>query len=321
MDYAPPRSMKPAETHYCPGCGHGIAHRLICEVVDDLGIRERTLAVAPVGCAVLAYDYFNFDVTEAAHGRAPAVATGMKRCNPGMVVFTYQGDGDLAAIGAGEIVNAANRGELISVFFINNATYGMTGGQMAPTTLVGQKTTTSPAGRVATRDGWPMRVIEMLSQLSGTAYAERCILDTPAHIRAARTAIRHSFDMQIAGRGFSIVELLAACPVGWGLSPVVSISMMGPRMTPVFPLGVTKDIGLSPAPAVSQELAKTSGAPGALAPPTTTPCPSVEKISKPATEPTPEEEEEEAPSTAWSEIHINLLTGTSPAPTTESNNA
>ena len=236
-----PESMKPAVTHYCAGCGHGVAHRLICEVIDELGIRGRTLAVAPVGCAVFAYDYFDFDVTEAAHGRAPAVATGMKRCNPGSVVFTYQGDGDLAAIGAGEIVNAANRGELISVFFINNATYGMTGGQMAPTTLIGQKTTTSPAGRLPAREGWPMKVVEMLSQLDGTVYAERCALDTPAHIRAARTAIRRSFDCQIAGRGFSIVELLSACPVAWGVSPVEAVRLVAGHMTTAFPLGVFKD--------------------------------------------------------------------------------
>jgi len=240
MTYTRPESLKPAATHYCAGCGHGVAHRLICEVIDELGIRGRTLAVAPVGCAVFAYDYFDFDVTEAAHGRAPAVATGMKRCNPSSVVFTYQGDGDLAAIGAGEIVNAANRGELISVFFINNATYGMTGGQMAPTTLVGQKTPTSPLGRLPAREGWPMKVVEMLSQLDGTAYAERCALDTPAHIRAARAAIRRSFDCQLAGRGFSIVELLSACPVGWGTSPVEAVRLVASQMTATFPLGVFK---------------------------------------------------------------------------------
>ena len=240
MTYTRPESLKQAVTHYCAGCGHGVAHRLICEVIDELGIRGRTLAVAPVGCAVFAYDYFDFDVTEAAHGRAPAVATGMKRCNPSSVVFTYQGDGDLAAIGAGEIVNAANRGELISVFFINNATYGMTGGQMAPTTLVGQKTPTSPLGRLPAREGWPMKVVEMLSQLDGTAYAERCALDTPAHIRAARAAIRRSFDCQLAGRGFSIVELLSACPVGWGTSPAEAVRLVADEMTATFPLGVFK---------------------------------------------------------------------------------
>ena len=312
MEYSPPRSMKPVETHYCAGCGHGVAHRLICEVIDDLGIRERTLAVAPVGCAVMAYDYWDFDVTEAAHGRAPAVATGMKRCNPGMVVFSYQGDGDLAAIGAGEIVNAANRGELISVFFINNATYGMTGGQMAPTTLVGQKTTTCPSGRVTARDGWPMRVVEMLAQLSGTAYAERCALDTPAHIRAARTAIRHAFDMQIAGRGFSIVELLAACPVGWGLSPTVAISLMGPRMTPVFPLGVTKDIGIKPQVEIPRAPAKPEAAP--------TPPADVPRASASADDATdsPTEVSEAPPRT---EIKINLVAEDSPAPSVEDDHA
>ncbi len=240
MKYERPQSLLPVSTHYCAGCGHGVAHRLICEVIDELGIRERTLAVAPVGCAVLAYDYWNFDVTEAAHGRAPAVATGMKRCNPDKVVFTYQGDGDLAAIGAGEVVNAANRGELITVFFINNSNYGMTGGQMAPTTLLRQKTTTSPAGRDPRREGWPMKVVEMLAQLDGVAYAARCALDTPAHIRTAKKAIRDAFMAQLEGRGFAIVEMLAACPVGWGVSPVKAVELIEREMIPTYPLGVFK---------------------------------------------------------------------------------
>ena len=240
MQYTRPTALQDVATHYCAGCGHGVAHRLIAEVVDELGIRERTLAVAPVGCAVLAYDYWNFDVTEAAHGRAPAVATGMRRCNPDKVVFTYQGDGDLAAIGAGEIVNAANRGELISVFFINNATYGMTGGQMAPTTMLHQRTTTSPRGREPRAEGWPMKVVEMLAQLDGTAYAVRCALDTPKNIRAARAAIKKAFEVQLAGQGLAIVELLSACPVGWGMKPVEAIKAMAGTMTAQFPLGVVK---------------------------------------------------------------------------------
>ena len=245
MDYAPPCSMKSAETHYCPGCGHGIAHRLICEVVDDLGIRERTLAVAPVGCAVLAYDYFNFDVTEAAHGRAPAVATGMKRCNPGMVVFTYQGDGDLAAIGAGEIVNAANRGELITVFFINNATYGMTGGQMAPTTLMGQKSSTSPDGRTAFM-GQPMKMAELIAGLDGPVYVERVALyDAKQRIKAQK-AITKALRMQVEGRGFAFVEVLAECPTHLGLTPEETERWVKESMLPVFPLGVKKDVVVEP---------------------------------------------------------------------------
>jgi len=240
MQYTRPTALQDVATHYCAGCGHGVAHRLIAEVVDELGLRERTLAVAPVGCAVLAYDYWNFDVTEAAHGRAPAVATGMRRCHPDKVIFTYQGDGDLAAIGAGEIVNAANRGELISVFFINNATYGMTGGQMAPTTMLQQRTTTSPRGRAARTEGWPMKVVEMLAQLDGTAYAVRCALDTPKNIRAARAAIKTAFAVQLAGQGFAIVELLSACPVGWGMKPVEAIKALASNMTAQFPLGVLK---------------------------------------------------------------------------------
>jgi len=248
MIYKRPESMQLVSTHYCAGCGHGVAHRLICEVIDELGIRERVLAVAPVGCAVLAYDYWNFDVTEAAHGRAPAVATGMKRCNPDKIVFTYQGDGDLAAIGAGEIVNAANRGELISVFFTNNANYGMTGGQMAPTTMLGQATTTSPSGRDARREGWPMKVIEMLAQLDGVVYAARCAVHTPKHVREAKKAIRAAFDAQIAGAGFAIVELLAACPVGWGVKPTEAVQVIEQQMIPAYPLGTLKQVaGAAPA--------------------------------------------------------------------------
>lgn len=241
MKYTRPEALQETDMHYCPGCGHGIAHRIICETIDELGVRERTLAVAPVGCAVLAYYYWNFDVTEAAHGRAPAVATGMRRCHPDKVVFTYQGDGDLAAIGAGEIVNAANRGELISVFFVNNAIYGMTGGQMAPTTGIGQKTTTSPCGRDTHEQGWPVRIVEMLSQLDGTVYAERCALNTPKNIRAAKKAVKKAFEIQLEGRGFSIVELLSMCPVGWGMTPHDATQFVEEKMIPYYSLGTFKD--------------------------------------------------------------------------------
>jgi 2-oxoglutarate/2-oxoacid ferredoxin oxidoreductase subunit beta len=241
MKYTRPEALQETDMHYCPGCGHGIAHRIICETIDELGIRERTLGVAPVGCAVLAYYYWNLDVTEAAHGRAPAVATGIRRCHPDKVVFTYQGDGDLAAIGAGEIVNAANRGERISVFFVNNAIYGMTGGQMAPTTGIGQKTTTSPHGRDTHEQGWPMKIVEMLSQLEGTVYAARCALNTPKNIRAAKKAVKIAFETQLAGRGFSIVELLSMCPVGWGISPHDATLYVEEKMIPQYSLGTFKD--------------------------------------------------------------------------------
>ena len=190
---------------------------------------------------MLAYDYWNFDVTEAAHGRAPAVATGMKRCNPDKVVFTYQGDGDLAAIGAGEIVNAANRGEFISVFFINNAIYGMTGGQMAPTSLLQQKTSTSPSGRTSAAEGFPIKIAEMLSQLDGVVYAERCSLDTPKNVRVAKKAIKKAFEIQLEKKGFSIVEMLSMCPVGWKVSPVKATELVRKAMIPTFPLGVFKE--------------------------------------------------------------------------------
>ncbi len=240
MNYSYPESLSENITHYCPGCSHGIAHRLICESIDELKIREKTLAVAPVGCAVLAYDYWKFDVTEAAHGRAPAVATGMKRCNPESVVFTYQGDGDLAAIGAGEIVNAANRGEFISVFFINNAIYGMTGGQMAPTSLKKQKTSTSPCGRNPVFHGFPIKIVEMLSQLEGVVYAERCALNNPKNVRTAKKAIKKAFENQINKKGFSIVELLSMCPVGWKVTPKKAAELVDTAMLPEFPLGVFK---------------------------------------------------------------------------------
>ena len=241
MNYSYPKSLSKNITHYCPGCSHGIAHRMISEAIDELDVRGKTLAVAPVGCAVLAYDYWNFDVTEAAHGRAPAVATGMKRCNPDNIVFTYQGDGDLAAIGAGEIVNAANRGEFISVFFINNAIYGMTGGQMAPTSLRNQKTSTSPRGRNPIVEGFPIKIVEMLSQLDGVVYAERCALNNPKNVRTAKKAIKKAFENQINKKGFSIVEMLSMCPVGWKVTPQKATELVDNAMIPEFPLGVFKE--------------------------------------------------------------------------------
>ncbi len=236
-----PDSLRPNRTHYCAGCGHGIVHRLIAECVDELGIREKTVAVAPVGCAVLAYDYWDFDVTEAAHGRTPAVATGLKRILTDRVVFTYQGDGDLAAIGTAEIVHAANRGENICVFFVNNAVYGMTKGQMAPTTLVGQKTTTTPLGRNPSNEGCPIRVCELLNTLDLPAYLERTTVTSPARVRATKRAIKHAFETQLAGRGFSLVEILSPCATHWRLRPADAMEFIETQMTNVFPLGVIRD--------------------------------------------------------------------------------
>ena len=240
--FARPESLQPARTHYCAGCGHGIVHRLIAECVDELGIRGQTVGVAPVGCAVLAYDYFNFDVTEAAHGRTPAVATGIKRVCPDRVVFTYQGDGDLAAIGTAEIVHAANRGENISVFFINNTVYGMTGGQMAPTTMLDQRTTTTPAGRDRSIHGSPIRVCELLATLDGSAYLERVALNTPAHVRKAKAAVRKAFEVQQAGAGLALVEFLSMCPTYWRMTPGDAVKHIDTVLTGVFPLGVVKDV-------------------------------------------------------------------------------
>jgi Pyruvate:ferredoxin oxidoreductase and related 2-oxoacid:ferredoxin oxidoreductases, beta subunit len=230
-----------APFHYCPGCTHGIAHRLVAECIEEMGLQERTVGVVPVGCAVFAYNYFNVDVYEAAHGRAPAVATGAKRVHPENLVFTYQGDGDLASIGTAEIVHAAARGEKISTIFINNAIYGMTGGQMAPTTLVGQKTTTSPYGRKAELCGYPVRVAEMLSTLEGAAYIERVSLHDVPNIIRAKKAIRKAFETQMEGRGFSLVEVLSTCPTNWGLSPVEALKWLKENMIPYYPLGVFKE--------------------------------------------------------------------------------
>ncbi len=236
-----PKSLTREKTIYCPGCGHGIAHRLIAEVVDELKIREKTIGVAPVGCAVLAYDYWNFDVTEAAHGRPPAVATGIKRVHPERIVFTYQGDGDIAAIGTAEIIHAANRGENIAVIFVNNGVYGMTKGQMAPTTLLDQKTTTTREGRNPQLDGYPIKVCELLVSLEGVSYLERVALDSVAHILKAKQAIKKAFRNQLEQKGFSLVEVLSSCPTNWGLTPQEALTWIKKKMIPFFPLGVIKD--------------------------------------------------------------------------------
>lgn len=235
--YERPAALEDVATHYCPGCTHGTAHRLVAEVVDELGVLDRTIAVAPVGCAVFAYDYFAMDAVEAAHGRAPAMATGIKRVWPDRVVFTYQGDGDLAAIGTAEIIHAAARGENITVIFINNAIYGMTGGQMAPTTLPGQQTKTSPTGRNTALAGNPIKMSEMLAGLDGVAYISRRSLHNVKEIRKAKKAIRTAFQAQIAGLGFAMVELLSSCPTNWGMTPSQALQWVEENMVPFFPLG------------------------------------------------------------------------------------
>ncbi len=232
-----PESLMDKPTHYCPGCTHGITHRLVAEVMDEMGIREKTVGVAPVGCAVLAYEYFDCDFQQAAHGRAPAVATGIKRVLPDNFVFTYQGDGDLASIGTAEIVHAAMRGENITTIFINNAIYGMTGGQMAPTTMIGQKTTTSPYGRDSKSAGNPIRVVEMLSTLEGSAYLARVGLFNNKEIKKAKKAIRKAFETQKEGKGFSLVELLSTCPTNWGMNPNEALDWVKSNMVPYYPLG------------------------------------------------------------------------------------
>ncbi len=237
-----PHSMCNVSTHYCPGCTHGIIHRLVCEVIDEMDIEGETVGICPVGCAVMAYDYFACDMIEAPHGRAPAVATGVKRSMPDKYVFTYQGDGDLAAIGTAETVHAATRGENIVVIFVNNTIYGMTGGQMAPTTIPGQITQTTPFGRDPSQHGFPIRVCEMLSTLDGTALAQRVSVDSVPHINEAKKAIRKAFENQKAGRGFSIVEILSTCPTNWGLSPVEALQRVRDEMIPYYPLGVYKDV-------------------------------------------------------------------------------
>lgn len=231
-----------ATMHYCPGCTHGIVHRLVAESLEELGAGDKAIGVAPVGCAVFAYNYFNCDMQQASHGRAPAVATGVKRVCPEAVVFTYQGDGDLASIGAAEIVHAAARGENITVIFINNAIYGMTGGQMAPTTLVGQVTTTSPYGRDRDHCGSPVKVCEMLATLDAPAYLERVAVNDVKGVVAAKRAIKKAFQCQIEGKGFSLVEVLSTCPTNWGMSPVESLDWVRDKMMPQFPLGVYREV-------------------------------------------------------------------------------
>ncbi len=235
--YERPHALVDVVTHYCPGCTHGIAHRLIAEVLEDMNISQKTIGVASVGCSIFSYNYLSVDFTEAPHGRAPAMATGIKRVLPDTVVFTYQGDGDLASIGTAEIVHAATRGENITVFFLNNANYGMTGGQMAPTTLPGQKTTSSPTGRDVERAGFPLRMSEMLSSLDGAGYIVRRSLHDVANIRKAKKAIRMAFETQLRGLGFSMVEMLSTCPTNWGMTPTQAQEWVGENMLSVFPLG------------------------------------------------------------------------------------
>ena len=237
-----PESLTEKQFHYCPGCTHGIIHRLVAEVIDELAVREESIGVAPVGCSVLAYEYFNMDMHEASHGRAPAVATGIKRVHPDKVVFTYQGDGDLASIGTAEIVHAANRGELITTVFVNNAVYGMTGGQMAPTTLNEQKTTTSPYGRDNKVAGNPIKISEMLSMLDGPAFIARASVHKPKYIQQAKKAIRKAFQTQLDGQGFSMVEVLSTCPTNWGLTPLEAVEWLDKNMVPTYPLGTFKEV-------------------------------------------------------------------------------
>ncbi len=235
--YQRPESFTDVHTHYCPGCTHGVAHRLVAEVIDEMGLREKTVGVAPVGCSVFAYNYFDMDFVEAAHGRAPAMATGIKRVLPENTVFTYQGDGDLASIGIAEIMHAAGRGENITVIFINNAIYGMTGGQMAPTTLPGMKTTSSPYGRDVELAGYPLKMAELLAQMEGSGYVVRRSLHDASNIRKAKKAIRLAFEAQERGLGFSMVELLSSCPTNWSMSPQEALAFVKEQMVPVYPLG------------------------------------------------------------------------------------
>jgi len=236
-----PKALTDAVLHYCPGCTHGIIHRLVAEVMDELDITGRTIGVAPVGCSVMAYNYFNCDMVQAAHGRAPAVATGIKRADESKIVFTYQGDGDLAAIGTAETVHSAARGENITIIFVNNAIYGMTGGQMAPTTLPGQVTQTSPYGRDVEKVGYPLKVCELLSNVDGATYLERVAVNNVKNIKAAKAAIKKAFLNQVEGKGFSLIEVLSTCPTNWGLAPDKAIAWLEENMMPYYPLGVYKD--------------------------------------------------------------------------------
>ena len=238
--FARPEAMSRQVTHYCPGCTHGVIHRLVAEVIDELDIRARTVGIAPVGCAVLAYNYFTFDFQEAAHGRAPAMATGIKRVRPDLMVFTYQGDGDLASIGMGEIIHAANRGEKFTTIFVNNAVYGMTGGQMAPTTMPGQRTTTSPFGRNTDDVGMPVKVAELLAALQTPGYIVRQAVLKPKYIVKAKKAIKQAFQYQLDGKCYSLVEIVSTCPTNWGLTPVEAITWAEENMLPYYKLGVYK---------------------------------------------------------------------------------
>lgn len=235
-----PESLTDARYHYCPGCTHGIIHRLVAECLDELGLREQTIGICPVGCSVLAYDYFNCDMLEAAHGRAPAIATGIKRMLPDRCVFTYQGDGDLASIGMGEIIHASARSENITVIFVNNTIYGMTGGQMAPTTLLGQVTTTSPYGRTVEQAGYPVKMAELLAQNQGSAYICRTAVHNPANVIKTKKAIKKALQTQMQGKGFSMVEILSTCPTNWGLSPLEALDWLEKNMIPYYPLGEFK---------------------------------------------------------------------------------
>ncbi len=236
-----PKSLTDAPLHYCPGCTHGIIHRLVAEAIDDLGIEGKTIGVAPVGCAVMAYNYFACDMVEAAHGRAPAVATGLKRALPENIIFTYQGDGDLASIGMAETVHAATRNENITVIFVNNAIYGMTGGQMAPTSLPGQVTQTSPYGRDVNTVGYPIRVSEMLATLDGPEFIQRVAVNNVKNVMAAKKAIKKAFQNQVEGKGFSLIEVVSTCPTNWGLTPEKALEWVDEKMIPYYPLGVYKD--------------------------------------------------------------------------------
>ncbi|MBQ9981282.1 MAG: 2-oxoglutarate oxidoreductase [Oscillospiraceae bacterium] len=236
-----PKSLADVQTHYCPGCTHGIIHRLVAEVIDEMNIEGTTVGISPVGCSVMAYEYFNCDMIEAPHGRAPAVATGVKRADPELFVFTYQGDGDLAAIGTNETIHAAARGENITVIFVNNTIYGMTGGQMAPTTIPGQITQTTPYGRDPKTNGFPLKVCEIISQIDGTAFAQRVAVDSVPHIKEAKKAIRKAFENQKEKRGFSIVEVLSSCPTNWGMTPSEALKRIQEEMIPYYPLGIFKD--------------------------------------------------------------------------------
>ena len=239
--YQKSRGLTEVQTHYCPGCTHGIVHKLVAECLEELGVLDKSIGIAPVGCAVLAYKYFNCDMFEAAHGRAPAVATGIKRVKPDKFVFTYQGDGDLASIGAAEIVHAAHRGEKISTIFVNNAIYGMTGGQMAPTTLIGQVTATSPYGRDEAWSGKPLRMSELLATIDGAKYVERVAVNSPQNVRKAKRAIKKCFEYQIQNKGFGIVEVLSTCPTNWGMTPVDALKWVDDEMIQYYPLGTFRE--------------------------------------------------------------------------------